>query len=308
MPALIDLLEFNIAQASVSLWVCRGPNGSSTDAPKYTSRWVPVTPGLSNVLKEIITAQRGSIEDVQEYDLLAAPLKGGALSITTDETHAEIITNLILAQTQEKKVRSAQDLYNVAFYVIKLVHEDNIIYAFRKTDGIWKTKKAFSVNTVVFRENELTIDNEPRFDISNSIDFFVVGDNIMISHKGHFESILRYKQAHKDDFIALQAEAEFIAIFENLAPLVSHVGENKIQLRRASAIRQKAHYRNDEFMERLRLIGPQYGFTIAFGADGQIISTAETCAQIMTALLDHRLTSVFSTRTYDVPSTTVVAL
>jgi len=64
----------------------------------------------------------------------------------------------------------------------------------------------------------------------------------------------------------------------------------------------KVNYRDPEFIERLRQHHAEYGFTLQFDQDGKIVVTDETSSQIITALLDHRLTSEFSKRTYDVPS------
>jgi hypothetical protein len=86
------------------------------------------------------------------------------------------------------------------------------------------------------------------------------------------------------------------------------VGVNKIRLRRMSAVRQKGHYRDAEFMDRLRQHHAEYGFTLQFDEDGKIVVTDETSSQIITALLDHRLASGFSKRIYDVPSTVPVPI
>ena len=300
MPALAELLAFDVEQAAVSLWICRGPRGGAGDGPSYTARWVALTHELENVLKQTVLDHRAQIADVQPYDFLSAIPAGGAMAIGADETHSAILSAQLAAQTPQRRVRNSSDLYNAGFYVLKLVHGQSIVYAVRKTDAAWKTKRAINMKAVVFRENELTVDQDPRFDIATNFDFYVVGNEILISHMGHFESILRYKQAHRDDFAALQGEQAFQAIFVDMAPLVDHVGQNKIRLRRASAIRQKAHDRDQNFRDRLRAQAAQFGFTVQFHPNGKIIVTEDTCAQIITALLDHRLASAFSTRIYDV--------
>ena len=104
----------------------------------------------------------------------------------------------------------------------------------------------------------------------------------------------------------LQAEPSFAGAFTNMAPLVAYVGNNKIQLRRLSAIRQKRHFENAAFMAALRANAQQYNLTINFSANNQIEPTPETCADIIIALLDHRLWSGFSQLTYDVPDATQV--
>jgi hypothetical protein len=49
--------------------------------------------------------------------------------------------------------------------------------------------------------------------VSKNVDFFIFGDDILIFEKKAFESVLNYKQAHADDFEALQAENEFSVLF-----------------------------------------------------------------------------------------------
>jgi hypothetical protein len=308
MPALADLKAFNLEAATVLLWAFKGPTGPSGSPPTYTGRWIETTDAVDRVLKEIVEAERGRLEETMEYGLLAQNNEGNALTIPAEETHVGLLVGAVAAETDAKRVRRPDELSNCRFYVIKLVHGDAVIHAVRRTDSGWATKRALSTRSLFYEENRLTLDHRPHFDIENTIDFFIVGDEVLILNKGRFESILRYKEAHRDDFAALQGEAEFSAIFVDLAPLVTHVGENKIQLRRASAIRQKGHYRDADFMDRLREHHVKYGFTIQFDDDGRIIATPDTCAEIITALLDHRLASAFSMRVYDVPTATPIVV
>ncbi|PDT43822.1 hypothetical protein CO661_32930 [Sinorhizobium fredii] len=118
--------------------------------------------------------------------------------------------------------------------------------------------------------------------------------------------MLSYKQAHADDFAALQAEQDFSSLFSDIAPLVMFVGTNKLHLRRVCAIRQKGHYRNAAFMDKLRQQHHQFGLLLIFDAQGRIDPTERSCADIIRAFLDHRLTSPFSENVYDVPDATPV--
>jgi len=308
MPALDDLQDFNIADASVKLWVFKGPTGPASEDPKYSGRWADTTDGVDDVLKEIFESEVGRIEEIQEYGLLAENNEASALRITTAETHAGHIVDAAAAEIDPKKARELRHLQNTKFYIAKFVHEDQVIHSVKKADSNWRTKKARSMQTLLFSDDQLGVDARPRFDISRTFDFFIVGDEILCLNKRNFESILRYKEAHKGDFAELQAEQEFLDVFVDIAPLVQHVGENKIQLRRASAIREKGHYRDTDFMQRLRDNQADFGLGIQFDGNGKIIATAETCSQIMTALLDHRLASGFSQMVYDVPSSTPVAI
>jgi hypothetical protein len=152
----------------------------------------------------------------------------------------------------------------------------------------------------------LGLDESPRFELEKTIDFFVIGDGLLILDKEHFESTLRYRQAHANDFLELQAEPDFAALFAQIAPLIEHVGVNKIRLRRMAAVREKGHFRDADFMERLRQHHAEFGLALQFDQDGRIVATVETSSQIITALLDHRLASGFSNRVYDVQNTVTV--
>jgi Domain of unknown function (DUF4868) len=189
-----------------------------------------------------------------------------------------------------------------------LVLKDTVIFAIRKADSSWRAKTARTVISVLFKDNHLGLDLDPGFNISKYIDFFVVGDDLLIANKPHFESILNYKQAHKHDFTELQSETAFAAVFSSMELLIAHIGENKIQLRRASAIRQKGHYKDNTFMKNLRDGHAQFGLHLQFDEQGRIVPSPETCRDIMQALLDHRLTSAFSNNVYDVPDATNVTV
>lgn len=155
-------------------------------------------------------------------------------------------------------------------------------------------------------ENALALDQSPSFSLTRNVDFFIANDKIVIPHKANFESVLHYRQAHADEFTTLQGEADFAQVFSALGPLAEFVGTNKIQLRRMCSIRQKGHYRDANFMTKLRQHHVAHGLVLEFDANGVIVPTAETCRDIITALLDHRLASAFSQNVYDVPDATKV--
>ena len=308
MPALDDLKAFNVDAAAVSLWVFKGPRGPSDAPPTYSGYWVETTEGVDTALKEAVNEQRNRIEETFDYGLLTQNNEASALLIARDETNADLLVDVASAETANRRAQNAGRMQNSTFYLIKMIHDDTILFAVRRTDSGWKTKRRMSARSIVYDDNRLDLDNRPHFDLEKTIDFFILRGDILILNKAHFESTLRYKEAHQNDFAALQAEAEFAALFANLGPLIQHVGVNKIQLRRMSAIRQKRYYRDQEFLTCLRQHHTEYGFTFQFDDAGRIIATAETSSQIVTALLDHRLASGFSGRVYDVPDAKPVTI
>ena len=298
MP-LNKLKNFDIDDAEVTMWVFKKWTRAGS-LPRFTGRFVDTTKELDDFLKNAVKSERKRITEVQVYSLLSLTNENSALSISTVETHGNLIVEQSATETPEKKANKLKKIQNSAFYVIKFVSEDTVIHAVSKTDVSWHVRKVRNKIWVFYSDDQLEIGKSSNFNISPCIDFFILGGDILISNKRNFESILSYKKAHKEDFIVLQSEQEFIDMFVTTAPLVSYVGDNKVHLRRASAIRQKGHYKDSEFAERLRLQHKKLKLNIQFNSGGKIVPSSSTCKDIFQALLDHRLSSEFSQKIYDV--------
>ena len=304
MTALDDLKTFDVAGSAVSLWVFRST--SSGGVPSYGGRWVGMTDRLDEAVKAAVTGGIGQITEVLQYDVLAQNNEGSALTITVDETYASLLAEQARNETPERKVRKLRDLENVKFYAVKMAVEGSTLFAVRKADSSWKTKKSRGVLKLVVKDDELDLDDRPSFNVSPFFDFYMIGDNILISEKGSFESILSYRAGHTESFETLQTETEFASLFVDMTSLREFVGSNKIQLRRLLAIQQKGHYKDPVFMANLRTHHSSMNLQIVFDGGGLIVPTPETCRDILRALLDHRLDSRLSRRTYDVPNAELV--
>lgn len=302
--AAVDVIRAtDFDDAEVTLWLFKKSYPAGEPHPRFTGRWVETTDQVDDALKGILAVQRDRIEEVEDYGLLAQNNEGSALAIQADETHAGLITDQVGEELPNKRADTLKKVRPSEFYVIKAVVGDQVILGFRKTDRSWKTKKQTSV---FFSGDTMAIDETPSMDIMNDLDFFLVGGEILILHKGRFESILSYKEAHANAFAELKAEPEFAGTFSSLVAVDEYVGNNKIQLRRAHAIREKGHYKDADFMKRLVARHMEFGLNLNFSDDGKIIPCEDTCRDIFQALLDHRLASGFSESIYDVPHATRV--
>lgn len=249
------------------------------------------------------------ITEVLEYGVLAQNNEGSALSIKSDETYAHLIVEKIIDETQERKIKNLKEINNSDFYVIKVVDNDgNKIYGIRKTDDSWRSRKQKGVIPALFSDESLDINKDRSFNISSYVDFFIVGEDILIDGKPNFESVLSYKIAHIENFQDLTADNEFTAIFAETQTITNYVGSHKIRLRRALAIREKGHYKNQNFMSNLKNNYTAYGLDLQFDNAGKLLVTLETCGDVFTALLDHRLTSPFSQNIYDVQDTAPIVI
>ena len=300
-----NLANFNINDSTVEVWLYRKyarPDGSI----RFSSHWISTDEALDNALKSAIIENRDTILEVVPYSLLSTAYDGVTLHISVLETHAWLLIAEAVNPVPSRKVTRLKDIQNSPFYLIKLVHNEQILYAARKTDNSWKSKKAANLLSVFYADAQLGLCESPEFTISKNIDFFIIDNDIIILDKLSFESILSHKAAHAEDFLALQSETEFQSLFQDIEHIIGFINTNKLQLRRACAIRQKGHYKNINFMKNLRLKHQQCGLNIQFNNSGQIVATPDTCPDIIRALLDHRLSSYFSEKNYDVPDATAI--
>jgi hypothetical protein len=268
--------------------------------------WLQTADDLSVALRQAAARARDAITEVKPYDLLAQNNEESALTIAVDETHADLLLEAMPDPTQPRKARHVRDLGNSGLYAVRFVTDAGNLIGVKRTDSSWRTKTSASVLNVFYDDDILALDTRPHFGLSSDFDFFIVGDQILILNKNAFESILNYKAGHIEDFSALQNEAEFIGLFAEMAPLTEYVAENKLRLRRMSAIRTKGHYKDPIYMGRLREQAANMGLSIAFDPLGRIAPTLESCADIIRGLLDLRLDSRLSQKLFDVESATDV--
>jgi hypothetical protein len=299
-----SLSAFNIADASVSLWVFR--KSGPSDQPVFNGRWVQIEGALSAALKLAAISVRGSIVETNDYELLATIEVGQSLLIDTVETHADNIVVACAAELPQRRAQNIGHMSNTDFYVVKFTHQDRVLHTVTKTDSSWRSRRSQNYLTVVLKGEELSLEADPAFSISRKIDFFISGDEILILDRDNFESIVNYKAAHAEEFNALQNEAPFADLFVDLTPLVTFVGTNKLHLRRVCALRTKGLYADAQFMARLRQNYAQAGLDLSFDAQGRFVVNPDQCSDVIRALLDHRLHSLFSNNFYDVPNATVV--
>lgn len=305
MAELDNLKVFDVDGATVSVWTFKKslPTGQP---PVFTGRWIDVDGDLAEALKQSVSSAREEITETPPYTLLAQTNEGSALILGADETHAPAIVRQTEDPTPQKKVRRLKEINNSAFYVVKFVSNGQTLHGVRKTNDSWRSRKSSTVLDVLFTDEGLTLDATPRFSLSRHFDFLIHDGTVFVLDKGRFETVLSYKQAHATEFVALQGEADFIAAFVDVAPLIAFVGANKIHLRRACAIRERGNFRDADFMDRLRNEHLELGFAFTFDAQGRIVCTEATCPDIIKALLDHRLDSRLSRRIYDVENTETV--
>jgi hypothetical protein len=304
MADLADLKAFDINAADLTVWVYK--NSTRDGLPVFNGRWVGVTDDLAASLRGAVSQALDAVNETIEYEILAQNNEASVLTLGADETHIALVEAQAANPTENLKVRHLRQIANADFYMLRFASDNGVLLAVRKTNATWSTRRSSNILRVVFEDEELDVDERPAFSLEPFFDFFVFGGDLFVSNKARFESVLAYRAGHTEAFQELVDEPEFSGIFTDVAAITAFVGTNKIQLRRAIAIREKGHFRDAAFMQNLRAQCGAMGLGIAFDGEGRIVPTPETCRDIFQALLDHRLDSRLSMRLYDVQSTEAV--
>ncbi|MBK1793535.1 DUF4868 domain-containing protein [Devosia sp. WQ 349] len=282
---------FDLENAAVSFWVFKKSINVKTKSPVYSGRWVDLTPKLTAHLRAIAINERARVTETKDYNLLAQNNENSALTINANETLADLVVSGCAAEIDGRKASKVQEINNADFYVMKFVSGEKVLHAVRRTEMSWKAKKAAGFLNVIWSDEKLDIEEDRAFQISMIVDFIIFDGNLLIGQKKNFETILNFKEAHVAEFTTLQNEKEFLDVIADVHLLAEYVGVNKTHLRRAAVIRQKGNYKDPAFMLSLSNNMNKLKYTFLFDDAGKIVATQETCSQIMTALLDHRLLS-----------------
>lgn len=304
MNTLDDLKGFPIQNSDIVLWTFK--SSMKNKEYKFKERWIKTSRELDAAVREIIFDDLKKVTESLEYSILAENNESSVLTIQSDETMIDTFIEKVSALDEAKRAHKSSELTNSEFYIIKAMVGEKTLLAAKKLPSTWKTKNKSSSRNVIFIDRELDIMEKDTFEIYKSIDFYQINGNIYVRNKKNFESILRYKTSYINDFSELKEEKEFSTIFTDTKDIAKYVGENKIQLRRASAIKTKGFYKNITFMKNLKQKYKQYKLNLHFSPDGKIDPSRSDCKHIFQALLDHRLVSGFSENIYDVQDTSNV--
>ncbi|CAE6969263.1 hypothetical protein R69608_07193 [Paraburkholderia nemoris] len=301
--ALASTKNFNVADASLTLWTFKKSAGKSG---RFKAFATVTTDDLTAELKRIVTDTLARYQEVEDYQLLAQPNEVGCLYLEGDETTFPQLQDQIDLPPEEHLITNVKQLENSAGYVVRLQTQNEVLYGVRRLASDWRVKRRASVVNLVLNGNQLDLAGDESFQIAKTFDFFATKTDLLIINKASFESLLEYKQTYAVSFVELQQSDEFKAVFSDMALLVQHVGTNAMHLRRMAVVQERAHYGNPQYMQRLRDRSAARNWQIQFDDQGRIVPTEDTIRTIIQVLLNHRLHSELSETDFDVPSASPV--
>lgn len=299
--ALRAAKEFPLNEAMMSFWTIKAKTEGG-----YSARSINVDDPIKRQLRDVAQRSINNLTEVEDYTLIAQNNEVSCLHVGVDETSFSDISRLVDEAADEEVIRNMKELLNSLAYVVRFWYDGKSFYCVKRVGNDWIAKKKRGLNSVVFRENKLTLIEEPTLVIYENYDFYVLDDHVLVSGKKSFETILKYKATYVASMDNLKIEGEFSGLFSDMTPLLDYVGNNTMHLRRMAVIADRGYYKDAAYMQRLKEVNATEDWKIVYDEHGRIVPCADSAKTIMQVLLNHRLFSQLSLTSFDVPSATQI--
>lgn len=297
------LRAFDYTQGAIHLWVFK----RSVSARKFSAHFVQTDAVLNQLLRTLIRAEVARITEFAPYSYLSEVNESSCLATPAATTDFQLLKVQIDRPEPECAVESIRDLKGAEGYVVKFIHNNQTIYAVKRSSSTWKTAYPKKYINMIFRNGELAAAEDNGFSIERNFDFYSINTSIFIACKRAFESALQHRAAYAQAFAGLTQSPIFSSLFTDLQPLVAYVGNNSIQLRRMAVVEQKALFLKPDFLQNLQRVSAARGWNLNFDpATNQLVPCDQTARTILQVLLDHRLMSEITDYIYDVPDASPV--
>lgn len=303
---LRKLTGVDISDYDTSLWVFKKAQPTGVERPKFSAYFVETDQAFKDEIKNIFKNTIRNYIEISAYGVLKQPNENEVLTLSSNETSFPELQLLVDRPEGENKATTLKQLENAAGYIVIFSGKNEKIYCIKKCGSNWKTVKKKGFLNLSFTDETLTVEEQPAFTMEKRFDFYCYENNLYIPVKPAFESVVSYKESYINALAEISVEPQFLGIFEDLQPLLDHIGNNSIQLRRAAVIQKKGLYKDPDFMRNLIATSNSKNWGIAFSVNSKILATADSARVIMQVLLDHRLYSLISKKDYDVPDATPV--
>jgi hypothetical protein len=293
-----SMRAFDFAQAAVHLWVFK----KSKTAKKYTTYYVPTDQALTDMLKALARGEMDRITEFAPYSYLTQTNENSCLITAQQGTDFLFLKAQVDRPEPECHARGIKDIKGAEGYVVKFTNNGETIYAVKRSTSSWKTSYPKKFINIIFMDGELSAASDNGFSIERSFDFYSKGTLIFVANKRGFEAAMEYKAVYSSAFTNLQQNPSFVALFTDLLPLITYIGNNSTHLRRMATVEQKGIYGQPNFLVNLKRVSNKRSWGINFDpVTNRIIACDQTAKAVLQVLLDHRLMSEVTDNVYDVP-------
>lgn len=267
---------------------------------KYSVLKVDTDSKLEAKLKKAVTSKITSKDyKLYEYDFLTADQDENLLTIESSDTDVAQIQAEVDKGTANKKVEKYEDLLDSWAMVIKLEHQDNAIYAYRKINNLTNSTKLSHVSYFQFKDKELKdLDEKQIFTIDTGVDFFSFDGTTFITNKKEFENALNFRAGMEKNRDAVLQEFVDLKIFNDTSLLKTRIGSNLNYLRKISTIQKSGYYKDKNYLSALITVNAEKAWGLIV-ENGLIVINDETIDLILTLLNNGRLESPINHETFD---------
>ena len=297
------LRAFNFSDSMPYLWVFKD---SRADA-RFSAFYVQTDEELNNQLKEFVNIEINRITEHSPYTYISQTNENSCLAISYDDTDFTLLKNKVDQLEGEHRATELSNLKGAKGYVVKFTYDGVTVYGVKRSTSTWKTSYPKKYINMIFSNGELTGVEDNSFSVEKNFDFYVINNTIFIANKKGFESAMKYRTAYVEAFSHMQQSPAFSSLFSDITPIIEHVGNNSMHLRRMAVIEEKGLYNFPNFIPNLLRVNDARGWGINFDlATNSIVPCAQTVTIILQVLLDHRLMSEITENIYDVPDATKI--
>lgn len=208
---------------------------------------------LQNKFKMAVTERiQGADFKLEEYDFLTADQDDRLFTIESEETDFTKIQSEVDKGLENKKVEKYEDLLDSWACVIKLEHQDSVVYGVRKINKFTRATKVKAVSYFIF-ENKKLVDLEDKqvFALDTHIDFFAYDGTTFITNKKEFESVLNFRVGMEKNRDTILEEFVTLKVVVDVEAIRKVVGGNLHLLRKMSSIQKSGYYKDKIFLGEL---------------------------------------------------------
>lgn len=306
---LETLKALDFTNASVSVYVVKISTTNKlrrcTDA-----KLLQCVPSLQNQFQNFVSSSIETNNHITAFTEISTNQDNRFFHVGTSETDfIQVLSMLHPSEEQEdiKPVTKLGELGEFNAYVIEiyLSADSPPIYGFRYVSQAWNPRNSAGG---FFRLNDdmvALIDATPTFRIDSQLDFIAYGDDTFIINSSKFEAAMQFKERLVERKAATVDELGFSGIFAEGDELTldNAIGTDKHLLRQLSSVREKAHYKDPNWIKSLKAEAQAAGnWMLEFDATEKIVIKKEKLyvRELLIVLQNKRVQTVIDKKIYDV--------
>ena len=176
---------------------------------------------------------------------------------------------------------------------------------FRRAPEAWNLSKLERFFNVYWSNHKLVdFEDKAILRLDQKVDFIGFRDQLFILSKKSFETGLNFRAGMERRRDHLLEQMNVTARFANVEVLAEKCESNMHYLRKLCVIEELGYYKDDGFIERLKLANEREGWKLQF-VDGKLAITEETLRDVLTLLSNRRVQSMVNEERFDVEGTVV---